>query len=185
MQIGTVTLLAAAVGAAAASPAMRPVQLSKRQGQTYPAPNQTPPQSMTPQAWLDALHAADAAGLIPKTPQSLSRESPCTYPTGVNPADASVCSWSGAKCEGKRDIVNAPAGHIAMNFDDGPAEGTPLLMPFLEQHKQSATHFLIGSQILNNPDTFQSIAKSSVPQHLAVHTWSHPGCIVSRAPSTG
>ena len=60
------------LSAAAASP----VQFTRRQqgsNISYPPAGGTPPRSMTPQSWIDALNAAHAAGKIPDIPQSLNR----------------------------------------------------------------------------------------------------------------
>jgi hypothetical protein len=65
-------LLALTLSAAAASP----VQFTRRQqgsNISYPPAGGTPPRSMTPQSWIDALNAAHAAGKIPDIPQSLNR----------------------------------------------------------------------------------------------------------------
>ncbi|KDN43204.1 carbohydrate esterase family 4 protein [Tilletiaria anomala UBC 951] len=162
----------------AAAVVAQPVRFVKRAGVTWPAPFATPPRSMTPQPWIDALNAAVATGKIPSIPRSQNVNGPLKYPDGVNPADPSVCNWSYSQCEGPNDITSAPQGQVAINFDDGPSQGTNELLNFLQTNSQSATHFLIGSNILTNQDAFQQMAKSPL-HHLADHTWSHPSFITA------
>ncbi|KAF9185533.1 chitin deacetylase [Haplosporangium sp. Z 767] len=58
-----------------------------------------------------------------------------------------------------------------LTFDDGPSTATPTLLDYLKTNKLSATFFVIGSNVINNPDTVKrEIAEG---HHLASHTWSH------------
>jgi peptidoglycan/xylan/chitin deacetylase (PgdA/CDA1 family) len=57
-------------------------------------------------------------------------------------------------------------------FDDGPLLPSPALYSFLKENKQIATHFMIGLNILTNPDIFLSAYDAG--DDLAVHTWTHP-----------
>ncbi len=49
------------------------VTIQARQMANYPPPDATPPRSMTPQPWIDALNQAVAQGKIPNIPPSLNR----------------------------------------------------------------------------------------------------------------
>lgn len=62
-----------------------------------------------------------------------------------------ICS-STPKCkQGLGDIWDAPSGVIGISFDDGPEEGTPKLLDFLEQQNIVATHYVIGQNIAQRP----------------------------------
>ena len=74
-----------------------------------------------PQAWINALNFAVAAGKIPNVPMS-NITTPGTnpvYPNGLSPTSPQVCSGTyGCRIPG--DIWDAPAGVFASAFDDGP-----------------------------------------------------------------
>jgi chitin deacetylase len=67
--------------------------------------------------------------------------------------DPTVCSFT-YQCVGDGDIYNAPDGVIGLNFDDGPTSFSSELYDFIEANNISATHFMIGGNILNFPDVF-------------------------------
>ncbi|KIJ57012.1 carbohydrate esterase family 4 protein [Sphaerobolus stellatus SS14] len=140
----------------------------------YPPPG---PNTMTagalPQAWLDALHAAEAAGLIPDIPVSFAPPdgSSPVYPNNADPTSQEICS-STAKCRGNGDIWDAPDNTVAIGFDDGPEEGSALLYDFLQQNNIPSTHFMIGSNIVWSYPLFQR-AFVELNVDIAVHTWDH------------
>lgn len=76
-----------------------------------------------------------------------------------------------AKCNGPNDIYQAPDNEWAISFDDGPTGASSKLYTFLEQNNQSATHFMIGSQVVDYMDVVKEAANKG--QELALHTWSH------------
>jgi peptidoglycan/xylan/chitin deacetylase (PgdA/CDA1 family) len=126
-----------------------------------------------PAAWLNALNAAVAAGQIPNIPPSVvsATGDNIAYPAGTNSTGTDVCSATFG-CYASDDILNAPAGVFATSFDDGPTDGSTLLYDFLEPKNISATHFMIGSNILANGALFQR-AFNNLRGDIAVHTWSH------------
>lgn len=124
------------------------------------------------QAWIDTYNAAKAKGLIPGIAPSVMVNGNPTYAAGVNTGTSGVCSWTVSHCFGAYDVVDAPNGNIGIAFDDGPQLASPTLYNFLQQNQQSATHFMIGSRILDNPSIFQQAVSSG--GHIAIHTWSHP-----------
>ncbi|GAA5850808.1 hypothetical protein JCM8547_009094 [Rhodosporidiobolus lusitaniae] len=158
------TLLLALATLAASSP------LYERGTGGYPAANQKGP---TPKPeWVATYNAAKAAGKIPGfAPASLVGGVPA-YASGVRTDEKGVCSWSMAHCFGDDDIYEAPDGMYAIGFDDGPLPSSPRLYDFLQQNNQTASHFFIGSNILNNPSIFDQAV--DMGGHIAVHTWSHP-----------
>ncbi|GAC73881.1 hypothetical protein PANT_9d00313 [Moesziomyces antarcticus T-34] len=150
------------------------VKIRARQNNSYPPGFAIPTADQTPKEWLDALSAATAAGKIPGiAPATLQNGSP-VYANNAG-FDPHTCSWTVTKCVSDTDIVNAPDNHIAVAFDDGPTGNSGDLYSFLSQYNQSATHFMIGSNVLSYPKQFAQAVKEG-NQHFAVHTWSHNLC---------
>ncbi|TRM67591.1 hypothetical protein BD626DRAFT_564513 [Schizophyllum amplum] len=136
-----------------------------------PYPTSTPVTSDIPQDWLDALKAAVDAGKIPDIPIPTIVDDSPVYPAGSDPNGPEICS-AFEKCRSDDIIWDAPDNTFGVGFDDGPYEGTDLLMDFLESQNQSATHFVIGMYILFNPDGFMRLFNAG--DDIAVHTWTHP-----------
>ncbi|SGY69041.1 BQ5605_C004g02945 [Microbotryum silenes-dioicae] len=166
-----VTLLLVAASVVTAS---TPHPLWERQSRTYPEPLKVGPQPL--QIWIETYNQAKAAGKIPSfAPATLSGGEP-VYASGVDTGEKGVCSWTLAHCfntnkTGAYDIEDGPTGHVGISFDDGPTPASPVLYEFLQSKNLAATHFFIGSNIVNNPDIFDQAVKSG--GHIAVHTWAH------------
>jgi chitin deacetylase len=135
-------------------------------------PEFTPDSSKMPQAWKDALKAAQDAGKIPNIPVATSTGGNPTYPGGLDPAGKEVCSAT-SKCREPQDIWDTPEGYFGTGFDDGPWEGSSKLYDFLEQNNIDSTHFMIGVYIKQNPDNFLR-AFQKQGSDIAVHTYTHP-----------
>lgn len=52
------------------------------------------------------------------------------------------------------DVLNAPDGMFGVAFDDGPLPPSPTLYSFLKENGITATHFMIGSNIVDYPSIF-------------------------------
>lgn len=135
-------------------------------------PQSSPIPSALPAEWVGALNAAVAAGKIPNIPQSSNTPgvNP-VYPPGVNPSGPEVCSAT-YKCRNPADIWDAPTGFFASSFDDGPLPPTTQLVQFFNSNNETTTHFMIGINIINNPQQFLAAFTSS--HDIGVHTWTHP-----------
>ncbi|CEQ39162.1 SPOSA6832_00679 [Sporobolomyces salmonicolor] len=154
-----------------------PVERRQLNESAYPVSGTKGP---TPKAeWVTTYNAAKAAGNIPDIPPSvLSSSGMPTYPSTVNTSN--ICAWSLTTCIAPNDIGAGPNGAWGVAFDDGVRKGplslplppSPALYTFLQQNNQSATHFFIGSNILDNPTIFQQAVQTG--GHIAVHTFSHP-----------
>ena len=60
-----------------------------------------------------------------------------------------------------------------MTFDDGPsAENTPRLLEMLKQRNIKATFFLIGQNVVSNPDLVRRILAEG--HEIGNHSWTHP-----------
>ncbi|KAJ6630349.1 hypothetical protein B0H10DRAFT_983683 [Mycena sp. CBHHK59/15] len=137
-----------------------------------PYPSAAPDVNALPAAWVNALKAAVSRGAIPDTPVStnLPNETP-TYPAGHDPNGPEVCSAS-YQCRIPGDIWDAPDGHLGISFDDGPQPASDALLSFLKSNNQAVTHFMIGSNIIDYPNEFQTAFNQG--NDIAVHTWTHP-----------
>lgn len=84
----------------------------------YPPSGQMPLNGI-PQPWLDALHDAEQAGLIPNITISTASNGSPVYLPSDNPDGPVICSstWG---CRMPDDIWDAPDGFVAIGFDDGP-----------------------------------------------------------------
>jgi len=71
------------------------------------------------------------------------------------------------------DIWNAPDGVLGTGFDDGPLPPSEALYTFLQSQNQKATHYMIGTNIIANPDLFK-LAYETLGHDIAGHTWTHP-----------
>jgi len=94
------------------------------------------------------------------------------YPNGTDPASSDVCSAT-YQCRGVGDIWDAPAGTVALSFDDGPLPQSLPLYQFLKVNNVHPTHFFIGGNIRANPYIFlQAFQDNQDP--IGVHTYTHP-----------
>ena len=93
------------------------------------------------------------------------------YPASAD--SSKFCSWSRTNCIDGDIGQNTPQGYAAITFDDGPTPYSADLGKFLADNKQSSTHFLIGSAILNNPDAFAEMIKYKDLMQFGIHTTTH------------
>jgi chitin deacetylase len=144
---------------------------------------------------VDALNAVVTAGGIPDIPVSIeSGGANPIYPSGYDPTSPIVCS-SAWNCVITGDLWNAPESVIGLSFDDGPQpvhvqshemcyypniyyllriiQASEQLYEFLASNSEHATHFFIGTNILQYPDLFRT-AFATNQDDIAVHTWTHP-----------
>ena len=65
--------------------------------------------------------------------------------------------------------TNKPA--IALTFDDGPSESTPLLLDYLAEQQIPATFFQCGLNVQRLPDVARRVHDEG--HEIGNHTWSH------------
>ncbi|KAG0267022.1 chitin deacetylase [Mortierella polycephala] len=131
----------------------------------YPPIDQVPEtNSPQVQAWLKKIDLTRA----PKIP--LGEGDPPLCPPAPFPGR---CNWICDQCPAN-DLVNCRSRNTwAITFDDGPHVVTPTLLDFLKTERISASFFLVGSHVVQRPDTVRrQIAEG---HHIASHTWSHRG----------
>ncbi|KAF9259516.1 glycoside hydrolase/deacetylase [Marasmius fiardii PR-910] len=138
--------------------------------QKYPAGGVTPDVDHTPKEWLDQLKLAQNAGKIPNIPQSTLNNGSPAY-ANMDAGGPEICS-STYQCRSPDDVYDGPEGYFAISFDDGPLSATPTLVGFLQKNNETGTHFMIGSNVLANPNQF--LAVFNYGGDCAVHTWTHP-----------
>ncbi|KAH9999955.1 hypothetical protein BJV77DRAFT_503866 [Russula vinacea] len=126
-----------------------------------------------PKAWKDFLETAIKEGKIPNIPQTTLVNGTPTYPNGTDPNSSQVCSAIPKNCKIDGDYWNAPIGHVALAFDDGPGLGSAKLYKFLQKKNLKATHFFIGRNILTYPQLFLT-AFNMLHDDIGVHTYTHP-----------
>ncbi|KAJ7238825.1 hypothetical protein B0H12DRAFT_1025458 [Mycena haematopus] len=137
-----------------------------------PDPPASPDVKTLPAEWVAALNDAIARKVIPDIPLSTNTSDGVpVYPKGTDPNSAGVCSAT-YQCRIPGDVWDAPPGYIGLSFDDGPEAGSDALIAFLKTNNQQVTHFMIGSNIRDNPDAF--IQEFNLGNDIAVHTWTHP-----------
>lgn len=67
---------------------------------------------------------------------------------------------------------SAHSGAVALTFDDGPGEDTPVILDLLRQHGAVATFFLCGSNVQRYPEIARRIVLEG--HEIGNHTYSHP-----------
>ncbi|KAF9307038.1 chitin deacetylase [Mortierella antarctica] len=129
----------------------------------YPKINEVPPVN-SPEviAWLKEIDLTGA----PTIPLHTGNPPACP-----NPPIANECYWTCDGCAADDITACAAPNTWGLTFDDGPSTATPALLDFLKTKKHSATFFLIGSNVIQYPDTVKR--ELAEGHHLASHTWSH------------
>ncbi|KAF9284991.1 chitin deacetylase [Mortierella alpina] len=112
---------------------------------------------------------------VPKLPVTKAEYPGCPdcpkHQLGV-PKDA--CWWTCKGCVAKDDIEICPREKSwGLTYDDGPSEDTPRLLTKLKAANVTATFFVVGSRVLEYPQTL--LAEVKAGHHIGLHTWSHGG----------
>ncbi|TPX78438.1 hypothetical protein CcCBS67573_g00278 [Chytriomyces confervae] len=58
------------------------------------------------------------------------------------------------------------------SFDDGPAEGTPVLLDYFDKKNLQATFWVIGAHVAKRPELLLRAYQSG--HQIGIHTWTHP-----------
>lgn len=61
---------------------------------------------------------------------------------------------------------------VYLTFDDGPNEGTPFILDVLQTYNIKGTFFLVGENILTNPETAKKIIQQG--HQAGNHSFTHP-----------
>ncbi|KAG0356357.1 hypothetical protein BC939DRAFT_448247 [Gamsiella multidivaricata] len=145
---------------AAATPSSAPGTINPSE---YPAPDKIPPiNSPEVQAWLKEIDLTGAPSIPLHTGQP---------PSCPNPPIADECYWTCDGCAADDIVACKRPNTWGLTFDDGPSTDTPTLLNYLQTKQLSATFFLIGSNVIQYPETVKREVAEG--HHLASHTWSH------------
>jgi peptidoglycan-N-acetylglucosamine deacetylase len=95
-------------------------------------------------------------------------------PQGAQPPATPSPSAAGATQKiGTYSEAHVDGPYIAMTFDDGPsAENTPRLLDILKQRNIKATFFLLGENVVQNPEIVKRMLAEG--HEIGNHSWDHP-----------
>ncbi|KAI1309717.1 chitin deacetylase [Mortierella claussenii] len=151
------------------SPAM--AEMSKEQQKQYPPKDQLPDvNSAEVKKWVSEIDWSK----VPKLPLALAEYPNCPDCPDKKHIPKDSCWWTCDGCVAKDDIEVCPRQNAwGLTYDDGPSEETPRLLKKLKQANVTSTFFVVGSRVLEYPETLkQQVAEG---HHIALHTWSHAG----------
>jgi peptidoglycan/xylan/chitin deacetylase (PgdA/CDA1 family) len=66
---------------------------------------------------------------------------------------------------------SAKGNALALSFDDGPSESTPMILDLLAEHGARATFFVLGASIAGGEHTLERSLREG--HELGLHSWSH------------
>lgn len=134
-------------------------------------------------AWVAAWPPADQSKPAPFLPaweadfatiQFTGTAAAPVVPSGsVGKTNSQYCDWSYNLCNGTADIFQCSAPlQWGLSFDDGPiAPQSGVLYDFLAANGIKATHFMIGTNIVQNPLLVQKAFQAG--GQIALHSWTH------------
>ncbi|KAG0260850.1 chitin deacetylase [Mortierella polycephala] len=146
-------------------------EMSKKQQKEYPPKDVLPDvNSEIVKKWVDEVDWSK----VPKLPVAKAEipNSPDCPSEKLIPKDA--CWWTCNGCVAADDIEICPREKAwGLTYDDGPSPDTPRLLKKLKQANVTSTFFVIGSRVLEHPETLLQEVKEG--HHIGLHTWSHAG----------
>jgi len=73
----------------------------------------------------------------------------------------------------RQESLRMPKNTIALTFDDGPdPTWTPKILDVLAKYHTPATFFVVGSQVVRNPELAERIVREG--HEIGAHTFTHP-----------
>lgn len=98
--------------------------------------------------------------------------------TGYDTANDPACWWSSSTCKTPKtsginaDLYACPEPDVwGITFDDGPNCSHNAFYDYLQEQKQKASMFYIGSNVVNWP--YGALRGVKDGHHIAGHSWSH------------
>ena len=123
-------------------------------------------------AATDPIEAANPAAVT--NPPAADTSPTITEPSPVPSAGAKPCPppsatpiYAAPPAGGEDPSVRT----VALTFDDGPGDFTPLILDILREKQVRATFFVVGQMVMERPETLRAIVDSG--HLLGNHTWSH------------
>nr|KAJ3420508.1 chitin deacetylase [Polyrhizophydium stewartii] len=123
------------------------------------------------------LLGATAAGVVLLAAQAAALNTaayppPFKTPPG-NPTWTSHFMANAPQTDSSGDILRCrDNADFAWTFDDGPSTLSPQVVSALRSNNVKATFFVVGSQVMQNPNLL--LAAYRAGHQIALHTWSHP-----------
>ncbi|KAF9316804.1 chitin deacetylase [Podila horticola] len=147
-------------------------EMSKKQKKQYPKSDDLPDVN-SPQVkkWVSEINWDK----VPKLRINKAKIPSCPdCPEHKKDVPKDACWWTCGGCVAKDDIEVCPKAKAwGLTYDDGPSEDTPRLLKKLKQANVTSTFFVVGSRVLEYPETLKQQVKEG--HHIALHTWSHAG----------
>ncbi|KAG0258221.1 chitin deacetylase [Linnemannia exigua] len=147
-------------------------EMSKKQQAKYPAKDELPnTNDPIVKKWVAEIDWSK----VPKLPLAKAEIPNCPdCPKGKKGVPKDACWWTCDGCVAPDDIEVCPREKAwGLTYDDGPSEETPRLLKKLKQANVTSTFFVVGSRVLEYPETLLQQVKEG--HHIGLHTWSHAG----------
>ncbi|KAG0320317.1 chitin deacetylase [Dissophora globulifera] len=146
--------------------------MSKEQQKQYPKKDELPDvNSPMVKQWVSEIDWSKVPN-IPVAKADIPNCPDCPKNKKGVPKDA--CWWTCDGCVAKDDIEVCPRQNAwGLTYDDGPSEDTPRLLKKLQTANVTGTFFVVGSRILEYPETL--LREVQEGHHIGLHTWSHAG----------
>lgn len=146
-------------------------EMSKKQQAQYPPKDELPDvDSPLVKKWISEINW-DKVPNLPITKAEIPDCPDCPKSKKDIPKDA--CWWTCDGCVANDDIEVCPKEKAwGLTYDDGPSEETPRLLKKLKQANVTSTFFVVGSRILEYPETLKQQIKEG--HHIGLHSksWS-------------
>ncbi|KAF9181232.1 chitin deacetylase [Haplosporangium sp. Z 11] len=145
--------------------------MSKEQQKQYPPKDALPDvNSEIVKKWVAEVDWSK----VPKLPVAKAKIPNCPDCPSKKLIPKDACWWTCSGCVAKDDIEICPREKAwGLTYDDGPSPDTPRLLKKLKQANVTSTFFVVGSRVLEYPETLLQEVKDG--HHIGLHTWSHAG----------
>jgi hypothetical protein len=142
-------------------------EMSKAQQKKYPRKDELPDiNSAIVKKWVSEVDWSKVPK-IPVTKADIPNCPDCPKDKKLIPKDA--CWWTCNGCVAKDDVETCPREKAwGLTYDDGPSEDTPRLLKKLKQANVTSTFFVVGSRILEYPETLLQQVKEG--HHIGLHS---------------
>lgn len=146
-------------------------EMSKKQQKKYPPKDELPDvNSEMVKKWVAEVDWSK----VPKIPISKAKYPHCPdCPSNKKLIPKDSCWWTCNGCVAKDDIDVCPREKAwGLTYDDGPSEDTPRLLKKLKQANVTSTFFIVGSRVLEYPETLVQEVKEG--HHIGLHSRFFP-----------
>ncbi|KAF9935445.1 chitin deacetylase [Linnemannia zychae] len=147
-------------------------EMSKKQQAKYPEKDELPDVNHPlVKQWVSEIDWSK----VPKIPRAKGKYPDCPdCPKSKKDIPKNACWWTCNGCVASDDIEVCPREKAwGLTYDDGPSEETPRLLKKLRQANVTSTFFVVGSRVLEYPETLLQQVREG--HHIGLHTWSHGG----------